>query len=146
MAIKFKEGLVIRYDFLWKHESERGQIEGTKDRPCSVVLTMEGKDNHKKILVCPITHTPPEKNKTFVKIPPKVAKHIGLDEQQSWIKTDQVNSFLWDGLHIPYGVSRASRQKWEYGELPYQIAKEVFEQVRSNIKTNNLENIKRDEE
>ena len=33
-----KPGLVIRYSFLWSHERDRGAIEGSKDRPCAIVL------------------------------------------------------------------------------------------------------------
>lgn len=35
-------GLVISYAYLWRHESETGQTEGLKDRPCAIVLAVSG--------------------------------------------------------------------------------------------------------
>jgi hypothetical protein len=32
-------GLVVGYAYLWQDEFDRGQEEGTKDRPCAIVLT-----------------------------------------------------------------------------------------------------------
>ena len=34
-------GLVISYSYLWHHEHNAGRDEGTKSRPCVVVLAME---------------------------------------------------------------------------------------------------------
>ncbi len=84
-------GDVIRYDFLWKEEHLKGQIDGAKDRPCAVVLTTKQlKSGSKQVVVVPITHTPPspkDKNNA-IELPAKVLRHLGLDDNRSWIKTD----------------------------------------------------------
>ena len=35
-------GLVIRYSYLWQSEAAAGREEGVKDRPCAVILVVEG--------------------------------------------------------------------------------------------------------
>jgi hypothetical protein len=49
-------GLVISYAYLWCAEYEHGQEEGTKDRPCAVVLMTSDEEGDTVITVVPITH------------------------------------------------------------------------------------------
>jgi hypothetical protein len=51
-------GLVINHSFLWPNETNRGQEEGSKDRPCAIVLKTEGAVGELKILVVPVTRSP----------------------------------------------------------------------------------------
>ncbi len=37
-------GLVIRYSYLWKSEHDAGRDEGSKDRPCAIVLSVTAGD------------------------------------------------------------------------------------------------------
>jgi hypothetical protein len=37
-------GLVVAYAYLWLAEYEQGREEGTKDRPCAIVLTATDDD------------------------------------------------------------------------------------------------------
>ena len=97
----------MRYDFLWKEDKTAGADSG-KDRPCAIILTLAEKpDGSKDVLLCAITHTPPGKNETAVKVPASVAEQLGLDEGQPWIKTSQVNKLVWEKGRIPYGISQA---------------------------------------
>ena len=53
-------GLVIRYDFLWSHERDKGYQEGAKERPCVIVTAIVRKETgDTEVLVAPITHSPP---------------------------------------------------------------------------------------
>ena len=45
-----KPGLVIRYSYLWHQESQSGQEEGVKDRPCAVVIALEDDENRTRVL------------------------------------------------------------------------------------------------
>ena len=75
---------MISYSYLWRHESAAGQTEGVKDRPCAIVVVVEGKDKDvKTVTVAPITHTPPADPANAVEIPPKVKQHLGLDAERS---------------------------------------------------------------
>lgn len=72
-----ERGLVVRYDFLCKHEHEEGRDHGRKDRPCAIVLVAKP-DRHgrQKVLVCPITHSEPEREDEAIAIPGKVARAL----------------------------------------------------------------------
>jgi uncharacterized protein YifN (PemK superfamily) len=92
-----KAGLVIRYDFLWRREHAVGAEHGSKDRPSAVVMVVRAKeDGRRRVVVCPITHTPPAGGQSAVEIPTKLARHLGLDDQKMWIKTDAVNLLDWE--------------------------------------------------
>jgi hypothetical protein len=140
-----KAGLVVRYDFLWKEEQQAG-VDSGKDRPCAIVLTSsERPDGSKDVLLCAITHTPPGKGETAIKVPVGVAKHLGLDEGQSWIKTDQLNKLVWEKGRIPHGISPARKGEWAFGMIPQGLGKQVFDQVREKARSRSLETIQRDE-
>ena len=90
-----ENGLVIRYDFLWKAEHDKGQNYGLKDRLCAIVLTSKAReDGSRQVVVCPITHTSPEDRSRAIEVPVKVAAHLRLDGQRSWIRTYEVTHSL----------------------------------------------------
>ena len=144
MAIDPKPGLVIRYDFLWKEEQRAGREEGAKDRPCAIILASRlGEDGSRDVVLCPITHAPPRKEETAVEIPHKVARHLGLDDARSWIKTDQINTVHWQKDRVPYGVTPVRAGQWTYGTLPQQLGKQAFAQVRDKSQQKALQNVRR---
>jgi len=121
-------------------------VEDGKDRPCAIVLTSaERPDGSKDVLLCAITHSPPGKNETAIKVPPAVAKHLGLDHEQSWIKTDQVNRLTWEKDRIPYGISQTRQGEWSFGMLPHSLGEQVFEQVREKARNRTLQTVRRSE-
>jgi hypothetical protein len=111
-------GLVICYSYLWQSEYSRGREEGMKDRPCAIVAaiapTTEGET---RVLVLPITHTPPDKATPAVEIPSTVKKQLRLDRAPSWIVLSEWNEFVWPGpdLRRRPGVGDPSVA---YGFLP----------------------------
>jgi hypothetical protein len=140
-----KPGLVIRYDFLWKEEKDSG-LESGKDRPCSIVLvSTEREDGAKDVLLCAITHTPPAVGQTAVRIPQAVAKYLGFDDMQSWIKTDQVNLLRWEKGRIPHGISSVRPGEWFYGSIPRSLGEQVFNQVRDKARDRRLRTVRRDD-
>ncbi len=145
MEVRPKPGLVIRYDFLWKDDRDAGLVYGRKDRPCVVVLASEPGENRAcQVLVCAITHAPPASDNLAVEIPHKVAQHLGLDDDRMWIKTDQVNVFLWEEGRLPFGVTPARKGKWAFGILPYQLVKLAFDQVRQHSREQTIAVVERE--
>lgn len=135
----------MRYDFLWKAEATAGREHGRKDRPCAIILaTKEDLKGNRQVVLCPITHSPPAPTQQAVPIPPKVAAHLGLDPDPSWIKTHEVNVVTWAKDQLPYGVSPVKNGVWSYGQLPQKLAAEAFEQVRFFAKRRRLKTTKRD--
>lgn len=90
-------GLVIRYSYLWKKEYDEGREEGTKDRPCAIVMSVSGSAGELQVLVLPITHTPPQNQADAIEIPSVTKTRLGLDSDRSWIVIGEANEFLWPG-------------------------------------------------
>lgn len=121
-------GLVIRYSFLWGHEAKAGSEEGSKDRPCAVLLATTTKDGEQIVTVLPVTHTPPNDEKLAVEIPTGTKARLGLDDARSWIVLNEANRFQWPGpdlrpvpgdkdANVAYGLLPAAlydlvRTKW----------------------------------
>ena len=121
-------GLVIRYSFLWSHEAEAGSEDGSKDRPCAVLLATTIKDGEQIVTVLPVTHTPPADERLAVEIPAGTKTRLGLDDARSWIVLSEANRFQWPGpdlrpvpgdkdANVAYGLLPAGlydliRTKW----------------------------------
>jgi hypothetical protein len=123
---KPQPGLVIRYSYLWQAEHREGREEGVKDRPCAIVLTVEshGPDKRPRVVVLPITHTPPADSTFAVEIPLVTKNRLGLDDARSWVILSESNEFLWPGPDL-----RRSKGKDDnsvaYGFLPPTFYAEV---------------------
>jgi hypothetical protein len=89
-------GMVVSIEYQWLHENAKGLINGLKDRPAVVVLISD--TNH--ISVAPITSTAPGDLSAAIEIPPKVLRHLGLDDKPTWIICDEVNEFVWPGYDL----------------------------------------------
>lgn len=139
MSFRPEPGLVIRYDFLWKEEEDNGVAHGKKDRPCAIVLTTQpNEDGLSEVYLCPITHSPPQEGETGLEVPAKLARYLKLDDEQSWVKTHQINIVKWEKNRLPYGVVKAHDEEWFFGKLPQSFARKVFDQVRENFQNKTL--------
>ncbi len=136
-------GLVIRYSYLWRSEAQQGREEGLKDRPCAIVLAVKpSEQDAPRVMVAPITHTPPEDPKDAIEIPQKIGQAIGLDHAKSWIVTREVNTFTWPGPDI----RSAGKDRTAFGRLPHGIADRVRQNILERAKTRSLQSVERDEE
>ena len=119
-------GLVLSYAYLWRHEHNRGLEEGLKARPCAVVLAAQTQEGKTMVTVAPITHRPPSDPTRAILLPAAVKRHLGLDEEASWIIADEVNRFAWPGPDLR-PVSRHDVDQFAYGFLP----EDLFEALRA---------------
>ena len=110
-----KPGLIVRYDFLWSHESGRGQDQG-KDRPACLVAATDSAIRPRYVVLLPITHTPPSGDTVGIEIPLKVKLALGLDELPSWIILSEHNIDEWPngGLSTIPGIPGV----FAYGFIP----------------------------
>ncbi len=90
-------GLVIRYVYLWRRESDAGQEEGLKDRPCAIVLSAAPEAGRREVIVLPVTHAPPRDANDAIEIPPVTKARLGLDSERSWVVISEYNRFRWPG-------------------------------------------------
>ena len=92
-------GLVIRYSYLWHSEHLAGREEGEKDRPCAIVAALRPADDagETRVLVLPVTHSPPAQAALAVEIPAQVQERLRLDAERSWVVPSEWNEFIWPG-------------------------------------------------
>jgi hypothetical protein len=132
-------GLVIRYDYLWRDEAKRGQRDGSKDRPCVIVVAIQNvQGGDFRTLVAAVTHTEPEPEEG-IEMPTKVKRHLGLDKDPSWIIVSEVNEIDWSDP----GIIPASKEKWEYGFVPAPLAAALRDAILARMTKKNLQIIRR---
>jgi hypothetical protein len=140
-------GLVISYSYLWKEEEEQGLVEGRKDRPCAIVLTIEvpaaESNRRKQVIVAPITHSPPHDPNVAIEIPPRVKEHLGLDGERSWVILDEVNIFTWPGFDLR--PIRRGETRIDYGLLPPKFFDRLIEKFKELRSQGKVEGASRDE-
>lgn len=90
-------GLVIRYAYLWDREAREGRDEGSKDRPCAIVLVTADAAGQRRVQVLPVMHSPPHAAADAVEIPAQTKARLGLDGERSWVVLTEVNEFTWPG-------------------------------------------------
>lgn len=118
-------GLVISYAYLWHHEQQAGQEEGRKDRPSVIVLAVEREaEGAIVVTVLPITHGAPTQSASAVEIPAPVKRHLGLDNERSWIIVAEGNEFLWPGYDLR---KLPDSDRYDYGFLPPRFFDRVLE-------------------
>jgi hypothetical protein len=110
-------GLVIRYSYLWRREFDAGREEGTKDRPCAIVMTVVDEDGDKEVLVLPVTHSRPDDPADAIEIPAATKSRLGLDGERSWIMITEANEFVWPGPDLR-SVPGRDESTITYGALP----------------------------
>ena len=118
-------GTVGKVAYLWHHEHLAGHDEGRKNRPAVVVLATQVEDGAvTEVTVLPITHRPPDNPAWAIEIPPAVKRHLGLDDERSWIVIADGNEFLWPG----YDMRKiGSRDRYDYGFLPPRFFQQVLD-------------------
>jgi len=118
-------GLVIRYSYLWRREHLESREEGQKDRPCALVAAIQTEAGAQRVLVLPVTHSPPDADTVAIEIPAFVKQRLRMDEQPSWIVISEYNDFVWPGPDLRPAPGDADGSI-AYGSLP----RSLFEQVR----------------
>ena len=82
---------VIRYPYLWARQADSGETEGRKDRPVAVGVRIarEGGD---RLLLLPITTSPPGPDRRAIEVPAAERRLAGLDaDRRLWIILDEYN-------------------------------------------------------
>ncbi len=142
-----KPGLVIRYAFLWCKEAAKGREEGSKDRPCAVVVTTRKDGDRIQIVVAPITHTDPGQASLAVEIPTATKQRLGLDDERSWIVTSELNVFEWPGPDIrPIPrQERSEAQRFAYGYLGPKTLQAMIDGILAQRQRGSLSRVNRDD-
>jgi len=76
------------------------------------------------VTVLPITHHAPADPGSAVEIPLPVKRHLGLDDDRSWIVVAEGNEFLWPGYDLR---KLPHSERYDYGFLPPRFFNQVIE-------------------
>jgi hypothetical protein len=135
-------GLVIGYSYLWKDEAERGQVEGLKNRPCAIILSVRNDDGERIVSVVPITHSPPADPDAAIEIPQRTKQRLGLDDERSWVVLSEYNKFVWPGPDLR-PISRTNNDQYDYGFLPPKLFDQLKMKMLEQIKKQQVRTISR---
>ncbi|MSO99869.1 MAG: growth inhibitor PemK [Acetobacteraceae bacterium] len=125
-----RRGLVISHAYLWHHEHLAGREEARKHRPCVIVLAIENPTGgHPIVLVAPVTHSMPENPAAAFELPRAVNRHLGLDDERSWVILDQVNRFQWPGFDLR--PISPSGDRFTHGFLPPRLFDQLMVKLRA---------------
>ena len=89
-------GHVIAYEYLWASQSKR-RDDGGKTYPTALLLAKKDDFGATIVYALGISHMPPPDGRRALEVPPKLCRHIGLDDRPQWIYTDELNLFVWPG-------------------------------------------------
>ncbi len=128
-----KPGLVIRYSFLWSNEEAEGTAEGSKDRPCAIVVAAR-RDAQGDIdtIVAPVTRRPPDDPEASIEIPAATCGMLGLDSGRHWLRLDELNRFAWPGYDLRPIPGEPGR--YDYGMLPRGLFRKLREGILARQK------------
>jgi hypothetical protein len=91
-----------------------------------VVQQIEGKAP--LITVVPITHRPHSNPDATMEIPAAIKRHLGLDDQPSWIVLDDFNVFTWPGYDLR--PVTGPKDRYHYGLLPPRFFEDIIRNRR----------------
>lgn len=138
-----KPGLVINYAYLWRDEQQRGQDEGSKARPCVILQTGQNKAGEVSVRVLPITHSPPHESDKAVEVPQATKNRLGLDDGRSWIKTNEMNHFVWPGPDLQ-PIEKGNSQSVAYGHVPRGLFTKARDQTLEHVRERSLKEVRRE--
>jgi len=142
---KPEAGLVIRYAYLWLDDHRQGREEGSKDRPCAIILTVrEDEEDGQRVWVVPVTHSPPGDATAGIEIPAVVKKRLGLDTERSWIVLSETNEFVWPGPDLRRIADRDDSSV-AYGFLPPRFFAEVRSRFLAFVRARRSARVRRTE-
>ena len=96
-----RQGDVLNYVYLFKHEADAGRDEGAKARPV-MVMAIVGR----RVTVMPLTTKGERAPDTSLAIPDPVGTAMGLDGAGSSLVPGELNAFNWVGHDLrPIGKS-----------------------------------------
>lgn len=120
---KPEPGLVISYAYLWADRAGRGHEEAEKSRPCVIILSAQDAGGATRVMVLPITHSPPRPDNAGIEIPPSTRRRLGLDAEPCWIMITELNRFVWPGPDLR--PIPGSADTFSYGLLPPRFFRTV---------------------
>jgi hypothetical protein len=117
-------GLVVHYGFVWAGADRRPPPDAGKSRPCLIVDLEEvrepsaGNRQVTRVTYLPISHVPPRTGEQALPVPPRVAQHLGLTRETSYLYISYAVEDDW-----PFDVEPVpgSAGRFHYGLVPPKL-------------------------
>ena len=122
------DGLVIRFCFQWPREHAQKLTEG-KERACVILRVMKSGEGPTRILVCPITHSPPSEDDPSIELSASIKQRLGLDAEPQWVMVTHINRSDWPG----FDVRKRTDGTYSYGLVPLDLFAEIMVLVEKSI-------------
>lgn len=135
-------GLVIRYAYLWRHESDAGGGP-LKDRPACLVATLRRgrRAVGAEVVLLPITTRLPAATDVAVELPARVKQHLGLDVQRAWVIVSECNVDIWPTPDLAAIPGRPGA--FAYGHLPPRLFDRIRDSFVETARTRQIRLVKR---
>jgi hypothetical protein len=111
MDTSLPPGTVVAYDYLWRWQHERGEVEGRKEKPACVAISLVHpvtKQTHLVLLA--ISSQEPRDPNDALEIPQMECRRAGLsDLKRAWVTINEYNydiaetSYYFDQDRAPLG-------------------------------------------
>jgi hypothetical protein len=127
-------GLVVQYGFVWSGADRRPPPDAGKDRPCLIVdlFEIEETPGRKTLRVTylPISHTEPRDGENAKLISPRVANHLKLTTQKSYLYTSYACEDDW-----PFDLAQVPghQGRFHYGVIPPALFDAVVDEFRTYL-------------
>ena len=132
IPLKPPVGHLIAYEYLWASQHQT-RDDGAKTYPAAIVMTRDDLAPFPLAYVLGISHKPPRADERALEVLSKLKRHLGMDDQPTWIYTDQINIFAWPGpdLRLAENLSSipSARGNCVIGALPT----DWFERLKSHL-------------
>ena len=117
-------GLVVNYGFVWAGKGRPPPADSGKNRPCLIADLEDVIEPHSagrlitRVTYLPISHVAPRKGESAIAIPPRVAKHLGLTPETSYIYTSYAVEDDW-----PFDLEKIPglNDTFDYGFIPPKL-------------------------
>lgn len=127
-----RPGLVFRYEYVWKRQALAGRTTAEKDRPACIVLAVTGQQGDQRVLIVPVTTKSPPEGVEAIEIPPKVKRHLGLeDDRPSWIILSVANIDGWPSPDMRQLPGKPG--EFAYGLLPLKIVNMIRAAILASL-------------
>ena len=130
-------GNLVAYEYLWLSQ-ENTRHDGAKAYPVALIFAKKIIASLTLAYAVGMSHKPPHASEKAIEVPKKLKRHLGLDEDRSWIYTDQLNEFTWPGpdLRLAEWLSKlpSARNSCIIGALPNNWFALLKQDVIENLK------------
>jgi hypothetical protein len=128
-------GLVVQYAFVWSGAGRRSPPDSGKSRPCLIVDVEDGEEvagrTATRVTYLPISHVAPREGEHAIEIPARVAQHLKLTDEKSYLYTSYANEDDW-----PYDLDRVPGEsdRYHYEAIPPRLFEKVAADFAAYLK------------